>query len=182
MAVTNGMAAGYSPLLVAFFRTAPGFTAAMYSFFSVAEFAGRSLGGVVRYRYSLLEKKRFPFIFAVYQVYEMMDVLLLWLPYPLMLANRAFCGFLGINSATIRQAAVQRYLPDHLRARINAYESMLITAASAVLSLAVGALGEVMDYRLCVSLCAALTLLFCWMTVFRHRGAVREVLRGKEAA
>ena len=182
MAVTNGMAAGYSPLLVAFFRTAPGFTAAMYSFFSVAEFAGRSLGGVVRYRYSLPEKKRFPFIFAVYQVYEMMDVLLLWLPYPLMLANRAFCGFLGINSATIRQAAVQRYLPDHLRARINAYESMLITAASAVLSLAVGALGEVMDYRLCVSLCAALTLLFCWMTVFRHRGAVREVLRGKEAA
>ena len=66
MAVTNGMAAGYSPLLVAFFRTAPGFTAAMYSFFSVAEFAGRSLGGVVRYRYSLPEKKRFPFIFAVY--------------------------------------------------------------------------------------------------------------------
>ena len=68
MAVTNGMAAGYSPLLVAFFRTAPGFTAAMYSFFSVAEFAGRSLGGVVRYRYSLPEKKRFPFIFAVYQL------------------------------------------------------------------------------------------------------------------
>ena len=77
---------------------------------------------------------------------------------------------------------MQRYLPDHLRARINAYESMLITAASAVLSLAVGALGEVMDYRLCVSLCAALTLLFCWMTVFRHRGAVREVLRGEKAA
>ena len=182
MAVTNGMAAGYSPLLIAFFRTAPGFTAAMYSFFSVAEFAGRSLGGVVRYRYTLPEKKRFPFIFAVYQIYEMMDVLLLWLPYPLMLANRAFCGFLGINSATIRQAAVQRYLPDPLRARINAYESVLITAASAVLSLAVGALGEVMDYRLCVSLCAALTLLFCWLSVFRRRGAVREVLRGKETA
>ena len=112
----------------------------------------------------------------------MMDVLLLWLPYPLMLANRAFCGFLGINSATIRQAAVQRYLPDHLRARINAYESMLITAASAVLSLAVGALGELMDYRLCVSLCAALTLLFCWLSVFRCRSAVREVLRGEKAA
>lgn len=182
MAVTNGMAAGYSPLLIAFFRTAPGFTAAMYSFFSVAEFAGRSLGGVVRYRYTLPEKKRFPFIFAVYQIYEMMDVLLLWLPYPLMLANRAFCGFLGINSATIRQAAVQRYLPDPLRARINAYESVLITVASAVLSLAVGALGEVMDYRLCVSLCAALTLLFCWLSVFRSRGAVREVLRGRHDA
>ena len=179
MAVTNGMAAGYSPLLVAFFRTAPGFTAAMYSLFSVAEFAGRSLGGVVRYRYTLPENKRFSFVFFVYQTYELMDVLLLWLPYPLMLANRAACGFLGINSATIRQAAVQRYLPDHLRARVNAYESMLVTAASAVLSLAVGSLGEVMDYRLCVSLCAAATMLFCWGSVFRRRGEVREVLRGE---
>lgn len=178
MAVTNGMAAGYSPLLVAFFRTAPGFTAAMYSFFSVAEFAGRSLGGVVRYRYTLPERKRFSFIFFVYQTYELMDVLLLWLPYPLMLANRAVCGFLGINSATIRQAAVQRYLPDRLRARVNAYESMLVTAASAVLSLAVGLLGEVMDYRLCISLCAAMAMLFCWASVFRRRDAVREVLRG----
>lgn len=179
MAVTNGMAAGYSPLLVAFFRTAPGFTAAMYSLFSVAEFAGRSLGGVVRYRYTLPENKRFSFVFFVYQTYELMDVLLLWLPYPLMLANRAACGFLGINSATIRQAAVQRYLPNHLRARVNAYESMLVTAASAVLSLAVGSLGEVMDYRLCVSLCAAATMLFCWGSVFRRRGEVREVLRGE---
>ena len=179
MAVTNGMAAGYSPLLVAFFRTAPGFTAAMYSLFSVAEFAGRSLGGVVRYRYTLPENKRFSFVFFVYQTYELMDVLLLWLPYPLMLANRAACGFLGINSATIRQAAVQRYLPNHLRARVNAYESMLVTAASAVLSLAVGSLGEVMDYRLCVSFCAAATMLFCWGSVFRRRGEVREVLRGE---
>lgn len=40
MAVTNGVAQGYAPILVAFFRTVPGFSAAMYSLFSVAEFAG----------------------------------------------------------------------------------------------------------------------------------------------
>ena len=68
-----------------------------------------------------------------------MDACLLWLPYPLMLVNRALCGFLGIQSATIRQAAVQRYIPDRLRARLNAYESVLCTAAGAVLSLAIGA-------------------------------------------
>ena len=111
MAVTHGMAMGYSPLLIAFFRTAPGFTTAMYSFFSVAEFAGRTIGGAVRYRYSLPERKRFGFLFGVYQTYELMDACLLWLPYPLMLVNRAVCGFLGIQSATIRQAAVQRYIP-----------------------------------------------------------------------
>ena len=99
-----------------------------------------------------------------------------------MLANRAVCGFLGINSATIRQAAVQRYLPDPLRARLNAYGSMLITAASAVLSLLIGALGERMDYRLCVSVCAAVTMLFCWGSVFRRRAEVAAVLRGKNGA
>ncbi len=149
MAVTNGMAMSYAPLLIAFFRTAQGFTTAMYSFFSVAEFTGRTIGGVVRYRFSLPERKRFGFLFGVYQTYELMDACLLWLPYPLMLVNRALCGFLGIQSATIRQAAVQRYIPDRLRARLNAYESLLCTAAGAVLSLAIGALGEVLDYRLC---------------------------------
>ena len=79
MAVTHGMAMGYSPLLIAFFRTAPGFTTAMYSFFSVAEFAGRTIGGAVRYRYSLPERKRFGFLFGVYQTYELMDTCLLWL-------------------------------------------------------------------------------------------------------
>lgn len=50
----------------------------MYSFFSVAEFAGRTIGGAVRYRYSLPERKRFGFLFGVYQTYELMDA--------------AFCG------------------------------------------------------------------------------------------
>lgn len=176
MAVTNGMAMGYSPLLIAFFRTAPGFTTAMYSFFSVAEFAGRTIGGAVRYRYSLPERKRFGFLFGVYQTYELMDACLLWLPYPLMLVNRAVCGFLGIQSATIRQAAVQRYIPDQLRARLNAYESMLCTAAGAVLSLAIGALGEVLDYRLCMTICGLIAMAVCWLTVFLRRRQVQLVL------
>ncbi len=175
MAVTNGMGNGYSPILIAFFRTAPGFTAAMYALFSLAEFAGRTVGGLVRYLYSMKEKYRFPFIFSVYQTYEVMDMCLLWLPYPLMLVNRAICGFLGINSATLRQTAVQKYLPEHLRARINAYESMLTTAAMAVLAIAVGALGEVLDYRLCVTICGAASILVCWLTVFRRRKDVRKV-------
>ena len=70
-----------------------------------------------------------------------MDMCLLWLPYPLMLANRALCGFLGSNSAIMRSAAVQRYIPEHLRARINAFDSALMTAACCVFSLLVGLLG-----------------------------------------
>ena len=175
MAVTNGVAGGYGPILVAFFRTMPGFTAAMYSFFSVAEFLGRTVGGAVQYRLKLPPKKKFSFTFFVYQFYETMDMTLLWLPYPLMLVNRAAAGFLGTNSATLRQAAVQRYIPEHLRARINAFENMLITAAISILSLGVGALGEVVDYRLCLTICGAVAMLACWLTIWRSRKSVRAV-------
>lgn len=175
MAVTNGVASGYAPIFVAFFSSMPGLSAAMYSLFAVAEFAGRTLGGVLRYATKMPKERRFGFAFAVYQVYETMDMLLLWLPYPLMLANRAIAGFLGINSATLRLAAVQSTLPDRLRARVNAFESVLYSAAFSVLSLAVGALGEVMDLRLCVTLCAFASLIICWMTIWRRRREIRAM-------
>ena len=175
MAVTNGVGSGYSPLLVAFFRTAPGMTAAMYSLFSVAEFIGRSLGGVVQYRLKLPDKKKFGFTFGVYQLYESMDMVLLWLPYPLMLLNRACAGFFGINSATMRQTAVQRYLPEELRARVNAFENMCAMAVGSVCSLAIGALGEVLDYRLCVTLCGLSAMCACWLLIWRNRAFVRKI-------
>ena len=175
MAVTNGVAGGYGPIMVAFFRTMPGFTAAMYSFFSVAEFLGRTVGSAVQYRLKLPPKKKFSFTFFVYLFYETMDMMLLWLPYPLMLVNRAAAGFLGANSATLRRAAVQRYIPEQLRARINAFENMLITAAISILSLGVGALGEIVDYRLCLTICGTVAMLACWLTIWRSRKSVRAV-------
>lgn len=175
MAVTNGVGSGYSPLLVAFFRTAPGMTAAMYALFSAAEFIGRSLGGAVQYRLKLPAKKKFGFTFGVYQFYEGMDMVLLWLPYPLMLLNRVCAGFFGINSATMRQAAVQHYLPEELRARVNAFENMCAMAAGSVCSLAIGALGEVLDYRLCVTLCGLFSMCACWLLIWRNRAFVRKI-------
>ena len=175
MAVTNGTASGYSSLLIAFFRTAAGFTAAMYSFFSTVEFTGRSIGGVFCYKVHIPKKRRFSFAFFVYMVYESMDACLLWLPYPLMLINRGICGFLGINSATMRHAAVQSYIPESLRSRLNAFESMLYFLSSAMLSLAVGALGEILDYRVCLSFCAFSVLIFCLMTVWKNRSDVKKL-------
>ena len=175
MAVTNGAATGYSSILIAFFRTAPGFTAAMYSFFSVAEFAGRTLGGAVHYKFAIPPKKRFSFAFFVSQFYALMDVILLWLPYPLMLANRTLCGFLGINSATMRETAVQGYIPEELRARLNAFFTMICSAGAAILSLLVGALGEIMDLRLALTVSAASVSLVCWLTMWCGRKHVRKV-------
>ena len=177
MAVTNGVASGYSPLFVACFSAAP----ALYSLFSAAEFAGRSLGGAVRYRREIPHGKRYKFAFFVYNAYELMDATLLWLPYPLMLLNRAAAGYLGIGSATMRLAAVQSYIPDGMRARINAFESMLYYMGMGVFSLIVGALGELMSPRAAVSVSALFTLAVCWLTIFRRRREVGAVYDGAPA-
>ncbi len=175
MAVTNGVASGFSPILVAFFRTFPGFTAAMYSAFSVVEFVGRSIGSALQYRIKIPEKKRYGFAFFVYQFYEAMDMCLLWLPYPLMLVNRGMCGFLGSNSAIIRNAAVQRYIPEKLRSRINAFNGILLTAGSSVFSLLMGFLGEIVDYRWCVTIGGAVAMLASWLLIWGRRADVRKV-------
>lgn len=175
MAVTNGVASGYAPILVAFFHSTPGLTAAMYSFFSVVEFAGRTLGSTIQYRMKIPNHKKYGFVFLVYQIYEAMDMCLLWLPYSLMLVNRGICGFLGSNSAIMREAAVQRYIPSELRARINAFNNVLITAGASIFSLLIGFLGEVLDYRWCVTIGGAFAMLACWVLIWNRRKDVRKV-------
>ena len=169
MAVTNGIANGFSPILVAFFRTFPGFTATMYSAFSVVEFAGRTIGSAIP------ERKRYSFTFFVYQFYEAMDMCLLWLPYPFMLLNRGICGFLGSNSAILRDTAVQRYIPEKLRSRVNAFNGVLLTVGSSVFSLLIGFLGEILDYRLCLTIGGAVAMLACWILIWGRRKEVRKV-------
>lgn len=175
MAVTNGVASGFSPILVAFFRTFPGFTAAMYSAFSVVEFAGRTIGSALQYRIKIPDKKKYGLVLFVYQVYESMDMCLLWLPYPLMLVNRGICGFLGSNSAILRSAAVQRYIPEKLRSRINAFDDVLITAGASVFSLMMGFFGEILDYRWCVTIGGAIAMLASWLLIWDRRKDVRRV-------
>lgn len=175
MAVTNGVANGYSAILVAFFRSTPGFSTAMYSLFSVAEFAGRTLGSVLQYRIKIPDGKKFGFTFFVYQAYEVMDMILLWIPYPLMLANRAVCGFLGNNSAILRSAATQRYIPAHMRARVNSYADTMRMAMCSLCALLGGALGEVLDYRWCMTLCGAAACIACWALIWGRRRDVRKV-------
>ena len=174
MAVTNGVSSGFSPILVAFFRTFPGFTAAMYSAFSVVEFAGRTIGSAMQYRIKIPAKKKYGFTFFVYQFYEAMDMCLLWLPYPLMLINRGICGFLGSNSAILRSAAVQRYIPEKLRSRVNAFIGVLLTVGSSIFSLLMGFLGEILDYRWCVTIGGTVALLACWLLIWRRRSDVRK--------
>ena len=175
MPLTQGLSNGTANLVAAYFRTAPGLDMTMYAFFTTVEFIGRTLGGLVHYRVPIPPKRRFSLAYLVYQTYSAMDALLLWSPYPLMLANRALCGFLGINSATLRESSVQSYLPDNMRAKVNAVFNALMSLASLAFSLGVGALGEVVDYRAAMTLLNLLLMAVCWWVIWRGRGDVKAV-------
>ena len=180
MAVSNGVTCAYSPLLIAFFRTFPGFTAAMYAAFSVVEFIGRSIGSALQYRIKIPDKKKFGFVFFVYQTYSAMDMCLLWLPYPLMLVNRGICGFLGSNSAIIRNAAVQTYIPERLRSRVNAFQGVLVTAGCSAFSLVMGFLEEMLDYRWCITIGGTITLLSGLVLILGRQKALRRIYEPEE--
>lgn len=172
---SNGMYEGYEAVMVAFFSSMPGFTITMYSFFSVVECIGRTIGGFLMYKRQPPKEKKYGFALFVYLSYEAMDACILWLPYPLMLVNRTICGFLGVQSGTIRYAATQKYIPDRMRARINAFTSILYLVFSAVLSVAIGALGEIMDLRLVMTVSAAVTFAVCILTIVRKKKDVERI-------
>lgn len=175
VSVSNGIATGWMPIEMAFFRTTKGFTLAMYGVFAVAENIGRSIGGIFRYKIRIPERFRYSMALFVYVFYETMDMILLWIPYPLMLINRGLCGFLGMNSATMREQAVQMYIPEEMRARLNAFLNIMVSGAQGLFVLVIGALGEIMDYRLCVTICAVFTFIVCMLTIVRRKNAVAAV-------
>lgn len=179
MPVTQGISEAAEPLIRAWFRTTPGMDITMYALFTTAQFIGRTIGGLVHYKFEIPPERRFSFAYAVYIIYHLMDAVLLWLGFPLMLVNRAVCGFLGINSATMRESSVQNYLPDRMRAKINAVFKALFALSSTLFTVAVGALGEVMDYRLCVVLTSLSGVLLCYLIMWRGREDVKKVYNKK---
>ena len=175
MPITQGIGAGTSILIIAWFRTAPQLGIELYSFFTVAEFIGRTIGGLVHYRVEIPAQKRFSISYFVYQFYSLMDTILLVLPYPLMLVNRAICGFLGINSATLRESSVQNYVPDTMRAKINAFFNVLFTLSSMFFQLTVGAVGEVLPAPVCMALFGIFNMCMCWLIVYHGKEDVKPI-------
>lgn len=147
MSVMQGTSNGLSIITQVYFQTQPYLGATMLGFLISSEMTGRLLGGLLQYKKEVPVNKRYPFTKAVYLIYSLADMALLFLPYPAMLANRFFCGSLGICSATIRESAVQSYLPKQMRARVNAFFNVLFAVGRVAFQFLAGALGQLIPYR-----------------------------------
>ena len=179
MPVAQGASEGSRSLVIAYFQTTPGLGTALYAWFTVAEFVGRTIGGLVHYHFEIKPERRFSFAYFVYQTYSILDGLLLWIGYPLMLVNRAACGFLGINSATLRESSVQNYIPDGKRAKLNGFSNAIMSLTVMVCCTVIGALGEVFDYRISLTAVALVQMALCYLIVYRGRGYIKEIYNKK---
>ena len=92
-----------------------------------------------------------------------------------MLVLRFICGFLGVNTATLREAAVQAYLPANIRARVMGLFNVFASLGLLVSQLLAGALGEVLPYRVVALLFASFTTVCIFAIIIRNRDEVGKI-------
>lgn len=175
MTTTNACSQNVNLMAMAHFQSSTTLTTAMYALLISAETVGRMLGGLVHYVFKIPQERRYTLTVWVYRFYEICDGALLFLWYPLMLAARFLCGFMGVNTATLRTAAVQNYLPADMRARVNALFSVLISGAMMLAQLCAGALGEVLPYRYVSLVFAGFSFLMIQALIVRNRADVEPI-------
>lgn len=165
MAFSSGTFEGTNIAIQAYFQTNPLLSVTMLGFMKSAEMVGRLLSGVVQYKITIPPKKRYGLTKFVYTVYQLADMVLLFSPFPLMMANRFLCGALGNTSATIRETATQSYLPETIRARVNAVFSSIFSIAGVVFQILAGILGELLPYRAVILIMGIIGLAAIWIFI-----------------
>lgn len=167
MAVTQGSSEGTAIAMQAFFQTQASLTVTMLGFLKSAEMIGRVLSGAIQYRVEVPAKKRYGITKFVYVFYQLADMILLFTPYPVMILNRFICGGMGTLSATLRETAVQSYLPGDIRARVNALFNAIFSIGTIAFQIFAGVLGEVLPYRVTIILMGLFSLLAAWLFIVR---------------
>ena len=147
----------------------------MYGLLTSAETIGRLIGSAVHYLFNIPEEKRYALTVRVYMLFEVCDGIMLFMAYPVMLVLRFVCGFLGSQTAAIRSAAVQKYLPSDMRARVNGLFSVLASLGMMVAQLVIGALGEVLPYRWVAAMFAGFSFAAILLLIVRNKKLVEPV-------
>lgn len=175
MAVSNGTYEGSYIALQAYFQTNPMLSVTMLGFLRSAEMVGRVLSGIFQYRFEIPAKKRFGLTKLVYITYQLADMILLFTPYPAMIVNRFICGGLGNTSATVRETAVQSYLPDKMRARVNAVFNAIFSVGGILFQIFAGMLGEILPYRTVIIIMGMIGLVAIWVFIIQPVDENRKV-------
>ncbi len=166
---------GIGLLFVPFFATHLIYTTTNYSLLISADTLGRMIGGFLHYIIKIPTEKRYAIASKVYVIYEILEGSIMFVAFPIMLVIKVILGFLGVNSANIRQSSVQNYIPSNKRARVNSFSQILTFGGMIVAQLLAGALGEVMDYKyagLCFMMVPLIAIYFC---IIKNKEEIKKI-------
>lgn len=172
---SNGTSTGFEAMKVAFFSTAAGFSPRLYAFFEGVYLFGRTIGGLLIVKKQTPREKKFKKTFRIYVMIDFLESIMLFLPYPAMLAGNCFSGFLGVQSGNIRYAAFQKYIPDSMRARLDAFDSVFFLIFNSVLTLLIGALGDILPYRYVMLIFGSVSIALCFILVWGNREHIEKI-------
>ncbi|MBR5970742.1 MAG: MFS transporter [Lachnospiraceae bacterium] len=133
-----------------YFQTTPHLGITRYGFATSASMAARLLSGIFLYKKKVPVKKRFAVVKFVYMALNVLTGVLLFLPYPLIIADYAMQGGLGNTSYTLRETATKSYIPAEMRARIGAIFNLMISTAGVLFTLLAGYIGDRIPIRAAV--------------------------------
>ena len=175
MAINSGVSEGTAIAIQAYYQTSTALSVTMLGFLKSAEMIGRVISGFVQYKIDIPPKKRYGITKFVYIAYQIADMILLFLPYPFMLVNRFICGGMGTTSATLRETAVQSYLPENIRARVNALFNAIFSIGGICFQVLAGILGEIMPYRTVIIVMGIVSLVAVWILIVKPDSENRKV-------
>ena len=182
MAITNSTGNGNYLMVMAHFQSSDILTTTMFSLLTSAETIGRALGAVVHYVFKIPRNRRYWLTVRVYMLYDLCDGVMLFLAYPVMLVLKFLCGFLGVNTATLREAATQSYLPPEIRGRVNGLFHVLINIGMVAVQLLAGALGEIFPYRYVALAFSVVALAAVFLVIVRNKEDVRKIYEYEKEA
>lgn len=136
---------------------------------------GRLIGGAVHYKFKFPTEKKFLIALFVYASISIFDGVYLFMPVPVMMALRFFCGILGVTSYNIRISATQSYVPDGRKGRFNGIFGMSMTFGMLLGEFFSGVLAELMDKRLVILLFMSFNFAAVWLVMYRGKQDVKEI-------
>lgn len=136
------IANGVATLTYPYFANNDALTIEGYALLTSINSLGYMFGGFFHSFVNIPNKYRYHVALVIYFIFIMFDAVFLFVPYTIMLLMKFILGLAGMNSANIRNTAVQASVADKQRGKVNGVFSMLMGFASIVGNLLFGFLGE----------------------------------------
>lgn len=166
---------GSSQLIYPYFQSNPNLSIEAYALFASLTAFGYLFGALFHYFIEIPHKYRYRIALMIYLIFIILESSLLLVSLPLMYTFKILMGVLGMNSANIRNSAVQSKLKDAYRAQMNALFSILVGLGTMLGNMFFGLLAEYLEIPIVVIVAQAFYLLAVLVIMVPQRKNIKPL-------